>query len=128
VAMMFLADTNIFLEVLLRQQKSSACKKFLNENSTSVFISDFSLHSIGVILFRNKKIEIFRSFLDDTLPPIRILSLPSNLYTIMADSTTQYDLDFDDTYQYTIAKHFDLQIVTMDKDFKQIKDTEIMFL
>ena len=46
----------------------------------------------------------------------------------MADSTTQYDLDFDDMYQYTIAKHFDFQIVTMDKDFKKVQDREIMFL
>lgn len=67
-------------------------------------------------------------FFDDLLPPIRILSLPSDLYATMADSTTQYDLDFDDLYQYTIAKHFDLQIVTMDKDFKQIQDRKIMFL
>ena len=48
---MYLIDTNIFLEVLLTQEKKETCKKFLDENIKNLYISDFSLHSIGVILF-----------------------------------------------------------------------------
>ncbi len=58
---MYLVDTNIFLEILLGQDKSSVCKDFLNKNDDKIFISDFSLHSIGVILFRFKKKEIFKN-------------------------------------------------------------------
>jgi len=47
---MFLADTNIFLEILLRQEKIKKCRKFLDENFGSLHISDFSLHSVGIIL------------------------------------------------------------------------------
>lgn len=56
---MYLVDTNIFLEILLHQENSKECKLFLDNNIVALHISDFSLHSIGVILFRNKKREYF---------------------------------------------------------------------
>jgi predicted nucleic acid-binding protein len=37
-------------------------------------------------------------------------------------------LDFDDAYQYNIAKYHGLKVVTMDKDFEGIVDVEILFL
>ncbi len=37
-------------------------------------------------------------------------------------------MDFDDTYQYSAAKYYGLQVVTMDKDFEKIKDVEILIL
>ena len=37
-----LFDTNIFLEILLDQQKKDAAKKAINENILQLFISDFS--------------------------------------------------------------------------------------
>jgi len=49
---MYLIDTNIFLEILLKQDKSEACKTFLDKNTDAINISDFTFHSIGVILFR----------------------------------------------------------------------------
>jgi len=49
---MFLIDTNIFLEILLEQEKKEDCKKFLNDHIGNLHITDFSLHSIGVILFK----------------------------------------------------------------------------
>jgi len=48
--MSYLLDTNIFLEILLGQDKKEVCKKFLETHIGEIFISDFSLHSIGVIL------------------------------------------------------------------------------
>ncbi len=82
---MFLIDTNIFLEILLDQERSSECKEFLNKNSEKIFISDFSLHSIGVILFRNKKREIFLDFVQDVLSKVEILGLPSQEYMVFAE-------------------------------------------
>ena len=63
---MYLVDTNIFLEILLQQNKSKNCKLFLDKNSGVLNISDFFLHSIGVILFRNKKEKIFLKFMRAT--------------------------------------------------------------
>ncbi len=59
---------------------------------------------------------------------IRILNLPSSEYIKLFHSDTKYELDFDDFYQYIIAKYYDLQIVTMDSDFKKIKDIKVNFL
>ena len=74
---MYLIDSSVFLEVLLTQEKSKICKDFLDLNIDKLHISDFSLHSIGVILFRNKKEEIFQSFVTDAIPNVMIVSLPS---------------------------------------------------
>lgn len=62
---MFLVDTNVFLEIFLKQDKKENCKKFLDENIKNLYLTDFSLHSIGVILIKNHKIEIFKKFIED---------------------------------------------------------------
>ena len=49
---MYLVDTNIFLEILLNDPNKLNCEKFLNDNINNLYISDFSLHSIGIILWR----------------------------------------------------------------------------
>ena len=125
---MYLLDTNIFLEILLGQSNKGKCKNFLVSNPDKIFISDFSLHSIGVILLRNKKANTFQEFIKDILPKIKILSLPSVEYQELTKSADKLKLDFDDLYQYCIAKHFELHIVTMDSDFNNVKDIKIEFL
>jgi PIN domain nuclease of toxin-antitoxin system len=87
---MYLLDTNIFLEILLDQEKSSKCKRFLLSNENQIFISNFSLHSIGVILFRYKKIKIFNFFVEDVISKIRVLNLPTSEYKQMASSTRSF--------------------------------------
>ena len=117
---MFLVDTNIFLEILLTQEKQDACRKFLEENVGSLFISDFSLHSIGVIWFRNNREEVFKKFLKDIIPNLEITTLPKMSYEDLAEIKKKLGLDFDDAYQYQVARKRNLKIVTMDKDFKKI--------
>ncbi len=82
---MFLIDTNIFLEILLKQQKKDICKKFLVENINNLAITDFSFHSIGVVLFRYNEEDIFIRFALDVIPNIRLLSLPLNKYNELID-------------------------------------------
>jgi predicted nucleic acid-binding protein len=86
------------------------------------------LHSIGVILFRYKKREIFKEFIQDVISEIKVLNLPSTEYHTFSEETLSMNLDFDDLYQYSVAKYYDLHIVTMDSDFKQIKDVKVIFL
>jgi predicted nucleic acid-binding protein len=125
---MILADTNIFLEILLKQKKSDICKAFLDNNSSSLFISDFSLHSIGLILLKGNAPDVLRRFLNDTLPTLKILSLPTNAYESLIVAAQKFALDFDDAYQHAIAKNFGLKIATMDNDFKRVDDIGIIFL
>ncbi len=125
---MFLVDTNIFLEILLRQDKREICKEFLNNNIGNLHITDFSLHSIGVILFRYSKEEIFQRFVEDFMPNIELLSLPKELYKQIVSVRKGLNLDFDDAYQYSIVKHYELKLVTMDRDFERIKDLDVAFM
>jgi len=125
---MFLVDTNIFLEILLGQDKKEVCKRFLAKNIGNLNITDFSLHSIGVILFRYSKEDIFRKFVEDVMPDTKILSLPMELYRDIVIVRKNLNLDFDDTYQYSVAKYCGLKVVTMDKDFEKIKDLQILSL
>jgi uncharacterized protein len=125
---MLLFDTNIFLEILLDQEKSKDCKRLLHDNVGSFNISDFSLHSIGVILFRQNKKNSFFKFVADVLPKVTLLSLPNDGYEALLKPMIHVGLDFDDSYQYAICKYYKKSLVTMDKDFKIIKDIEIQYI
>jgi len=125
---MFLVDTNIFLEILLQQSKSGECKEFLDKNIGDLSISDFSLHSIGVILFRQKKEETFLKFISDMLPKVNLVTLPKSKYAAVVTNKTKWQLDFDDAYQYSICKYRGCNLATMDRDFKKINDLVVHFL
>ncbi|MFH1563671.1 MAG: PIN domain-containing protein [Nitrospirota bacterium] len=125
---MFLVDTNIFLEILLKQDKKEKCKNFLYENIGNLHVTDFSLHSIGVILFRYKKEDIFQKFIEDFMLTTELLTLQMDLYKWIVMVRKDLNLDFDDAYQYSIAKYYELKLVTMDKDFERVKDLDILFL
>ena len=59
--MRLLVDTNILLEVILEQEKAEEAQRLLAEaKEHSFFLTDYSLHSIGLLLFRRKK----HTFLD----------------------------------------------------------------
>lgn len=125
---MFLIDTNVFLEILLKQGKRERCKKFLDENIGNLHVTDFSLHSVGVILYKYNRSDVFQKFVKDTLPKIQIMSLPVALYENMESISKRMKLDFDDAYQYSVAKHYGLKVVTMDRDFERVEDVEALFL
>ena len=125
---MFLIDTNVFLEILLMQDKKDSCKKFLDNNIGNLHLTDFSLHSIGVILLKYNKGDVFQKFIEDVLPNIKLLSLPVRLYKEVLNANNNFNLDFDDAYQYSTAKYFGLRVATMDKDFERINEEDILFL
>lgn len=53
--MKLLLDTNVFLEILLEQERAAEARTLLKQTSEhEFFLSDFSLHSIGLLLFRQK--------------------------------------------------------------------------
>jgi len=119
--MPYLFDTNIFLEILLNQDKKEKAKNLIKTHFYQLFISDFSLHSIGIILIKQKKFNIFNEFLNDFIPNATILSLPKNKYPDLNKIAERFQLDFDDAYQTTLAKEFNLTIITMDNDFIRVK-------
>lgn len=118
--MRLLVDSNVFLEVLLRQEKADEAMALLSGvESNEFFISDFALHSVGLILFYRKRHDDFRRFLRDMVLDAGIteLRLPAEAAQPVTDIAIQFNLDFDDAYQYAIAQEYDLTLVSFDSDF-----------
>jgi len=118
----YLVDTNIWLESLLDQEQAEIVKKFLDTiPSNNLSISDFSLHSIGVILNRLKKLNVFDDFVNDLFSTGNVACL--NLEPIdnleVSKLIKSKGLDYDDSYQVIVSQKFEIQIVTFDGDFKE---------
>jgi predicted nucleic acid-binding protein len=127
--MSFLVDTNVFLEILLNQPGRAKCEQFLQQNTGALAIADFSLHSIGVIALRRQQAGLFADFLSDSLPNLELLHLDRIGYPAVARAAQLFDLDFDDAYQFTVAKAHGLVIVTQDQHFARVKnEVEVRFL
>lgn len=115
---MFLVDTNVFLEVLLEQQRAEEAREFLlNAPADSLHISDFSLYSIGIILVRRHLPETFRLFLQDVEAGMHLVRLNLAELDILPEVAQNLNLDFDDAYQYVLAERRGLHLVSFDADF-----------
>ena len=118
--MKLLVDTNIFLEILLEQNRAEEAKDLLRKvDQHDFFISDFALHSVGLLLLRQRKPEIFRQFLSDLISNAGIIQLglsPSEMEQVI-EAAASFRLDFDDAYQYAVAERYELAIVSFDSDF-----------
>ncbi len=65
---MYLLDTNILLELLLKRRRYAETEAFLRQTPwQSLKISDFSLYSLGIVLFRRKMQDIFSRVVEDLL-------------------------------------------------------------
>ncbi|MFQ5638098.1 MAG: type II toxin-antitoxin system VapC family toxin [bacterium] len=117
---MYLVDTNIWLELLLEQENAENVREFLDTiEAKFLSITEFSLYSIGVILTRLKKYELFDDFLSDTIEDSGIgkICLETSELKQVIGIIQRFNLDFDDTYQYLAAQLNNLEIVSFDKDF-----------
>ncbi|MBS4028727.1 MAG: type II toxin-antitoxin system VapC family toxin [Ignavibacteriales bacterium] len=117
---MYLVDSNIWLELLLEQEKQEEVREFLNRlDGNELSITEFSLYSIGLILTQLKKQNLFEDFLTDTIMSagVHCVRLTLDELKELLLMTKQHLLDFDDAYQYTVAEKYDLHIVSFDTDF-----------
>lgn len=119
---MYLIDTNIFLEILLDQERAVECQKLiesLQDREVIFYVSSFTIHSIEVVLDRKKLYEPLIDFLWDihktkglkrfdtsTIEELEAVKLARGL-----------NLDFDDTLQYYICKTHNFKIISFDKHF-----------
>ena len=118
--MKLLLDTNIFLEVILDQERANEARTLLSEvEGHEFFISDYSLHSIGLLLFRRGKHEVFRQFLKDMIlnVGVAVITLSAQEMESLIEVAQRFNLDFDDAYQYAVAERYGLTIVSFDADF-----------
>jgi len=118
---MYLVDTNIWLERLLNQDKSDEVGRFLSQVSThDLYITDFTFHSIGIILTRLARAKTLIDLAQDLFVDSGV-----NLVTIQPEGVRdlvalmdEFKLDFDDAYQYLAAQQNDLTLVSFDSDFR----------
>ncbi|MBI4746452.1 MAG: type II toxin-antitoxin system VapC family toxin [Deltaproteobacteria bacterium] len=119
---MYLVDTNIFLEILLEQERADECETLverLREGDLTALVSSFTLHSIEVIMERTGRHDLLLEFLKDvdsakglrrfdttTLDELDALRLGKSV-----------KLDFDDSIQYFICETHNLKIISFDRHF-----------
>ncbi|HOE18785.1 MAG TPA: PIN domain-containing protein [Syntrophorhabdaceae bacterium] len=119
---MYLIDTNIFLEMLLDQQKSEDCQDLLEKlynGDITAYVSSFALHSIEVMLERSKKIDMLKVFLRDINDSkgLKRMDTTTMEELFAVQLTKKTGLDFDDALHYFICKSFGLKVVSFDKHF-----------
>jgi len=115
-----LVDTNIFLEGILEQQRAMETRAFwARAEEHELFISDYTLHSIGHLLFRQRRYAAFQQFLTDVFlnAGVRMVALLAEDMEVVMSTAQRFSLDFDDAYQHAVARKYGLAIVSFDSDF-----------
>jgi hypothetical protein len=119
---MYLVDTNVWLEPLLQQERAEEAVQFLTQTPTeNLFITDFSFYSIGILLTRRNRPNILLDFVQDVFTNGAVVLLrlePQEMPNLVA-AINQFNLDFDDAYQYVTAQRNNLVIVSFDNDFNR---------
>jgi len=117
---MYLVDTNVWLERFLEQTRAAEVGDFLDRiPPDQLGLTDFALHSIGIVLARLGKPKAFVQFIQDALldGAVSLIRLdPEDMQDLVA-VMEQYGLDFDDAYQYKAAERYGLVLVSFDSDF-----------
>ena len=117
---MYLIDTNVLLEFLLDQQKADDVARFLSATApVDRFLTEFSLYSLGVILVQRRRPEALLRVIDDVITRgrVQIIRLRADEIRDVVRACEQFNLDFDDAYQYAAAEKHDLTLVSFDTDF-----------
>ena len=117
---MYLLDTNIVLELLLDQENADEVERFLRQTSPELlYLSEFAMYSLGVILFRHRAYDTFLQVVNDLVVRggVHLVRLRADEMSEVSDVAQRFDLDFDDAYQYVAARKHHLTIVSFDKDF-----------
>ena len=117
---MYLVDTNVWLERLLDQVRSDEVGYFLDHTpSERLSITDFAFHSIGVVLSRLNQMEALLRFVQDVFidGAVALIHLEPGDTERLVRVTEQFDLDFDDAYQYVATEKYNLALVSFDSDF-----------
>lgn len=115
---MYLLDTNILLEIILGQEQQNIAEELLNRDNIQFYISDFSIFSIGILLIRLKMFSSLVDILDDIkVRNIVVIRIQPEKLIEVSDHCSSMNLDFDDGYQYVLAKKNHLKIVSFDHHF-----------
>ena len=117
---LFLVDTNIFVELMLNQEKAADCKELLeriSEGSLEAVVTRFSIHSVEVILDDADSISVFLRNVEASAG-LSVYDTDNEDELAVANTLNKIDLDFDDALQYFVAKKTGADfIVSFDRHF-----------
>lgn len=108
------------MEIILDQERAADAKALLGRTGEhDLFVSDYALHSIGLLLFRRNQHYIFQKFVQDITvnAGISVVSVAVDDLQVIVAASKRYNLDFDDAYQYGLAEKDGLTLVNFDSDF-----------
>lgn len=122
-------DSNIFLEVLLKQEKSENCRIFLNKTISGEaegIVPDFVIDSVLLIMKRDSiNTKEMKMFLQKILKSrgIRIYSIGIKDRVKALNLMDSYGLDYEDALvlQSAIATDSE-EIMSFDKHFDRVKE------
>jgi predicted nucleic acid-binding protein len=118
---MYLVDTNIFLELLLDQEKADECEKLLEkvfEGEFKAAATEFTIHAVQGTLADNP--ETIKRFLESVNSTINIEILKTDMKEeiMISQYSKESNLCFDDALQYTVAHRENIgKIISYDTDF-----------
>jgi predicted nucleic acid-binding protein len=140
----YLLDTNIFLELLLGQERSKECEQLflrIERGELEAFVLSWALHSIEHLLYtRENKPFLLAHFLRRIQMAAGLDVWPTSIrdelvaltltkeYRNPSDQGPQTSLDFDDALHYYAAKSgvfFNATIVSFDTDFDRTDITRL---
>lgn len=124
---MLAIDANIFIELLLKQNRYEQSRDFLKrirDGNLKAIVSDFTISGICIILERNgKNWKDIRTFLLSLLAYKGLLVYQAKMYDKIIATTHMHDykLDFEDgiTLQCALACKCD-SLVSFDPDFDKV--------
>jgi uncharacterized protein len=117
---MYLVDTNVWLELLLEQQRASEVRRFLQLiDADQLSMTEFALNSIGLITSRLGKEEVFEAFISDILEDSAVRRICLSAFDLrrVLSIMKKFNLDFDDAYQYVAAERNGSVLISFDADF-----------
>jgi len=124
---MYLVDTNIFLEVLLSRAKKDECEDFLGslrDGKKSGVVTDFTIHSIVVIMDGLNRLGELKTFLLSLLgyKGLHVYSTTITDEVKATELAVEQNLDMDDAIQYSSALTVKADaIVSFDKHLDDLK-------
>lgn len=122
---MYLIDTNIFLEAMLKRRYKNDCQallRMIDNGDINAFVTTYSIHSIETILDKIGDLKALKIFLN-SIGKMKGISIYN---TDLRDEIAVIDemelgLDFDDALQSYVAKKLNLKIISFDRHFDGVE-------
>jgi hypothetical protein len=125
---LYLIDANLFLEILLQQQKANDCERFLakvRDGEVEALVTDFLIDAIVLVMENHGKNPADLATFISSLSAYRglniyFLSIADRL--LATEHMKKFGLDFDDATTYQTMKRMNITtLVSFDDDFDVVK-------